>query len=235
MQRTPDHLLEHAKERFELQDYYGAIHYLDELIESGQAFADGHHLLGLCYSLLGQSDRALGQFDRAIGLNPRYVEAHMHRAIVLNDLGRSEDADQALSEARRLVGKRCLGLPAHLAAKLANRHAELGEAYWEAGALERAIEQYQSAIALGPAFHDLRVRLGRLLLEAGRVLDAREQFETVVRERPDFGDATASLGLACYLSGDGLAARTVWEDHLHKKPSDRRVKSYLAMLERAGT
>lgn len=235
MQHDPNHLLERAKERFELQDYYGAIHCLDDLIESGRAFADAHHLLGLSYSLLGQADRALAQFDRAIGLNPRYVEAHMHRAIILNDLGRTDDADHALSEARRLVGKRRNGLPAHLAAKLANRHAELGEAYWEAGALERAIEQYQAAIGLGPTFHDLRVRLGRLLLEAGRVLDAREHFETVVREHPDFADATAALGLACYLSGDGMAARTVWEDHLHRRPGDRRVKSYLAMMERAGT
>lgn len=234
MDADAQQLLGHAKERFELQDYYGAIHCLEEVIESGRAFADAHHLLGLCYSLIGQPERALGQFDRALGLNPAYIEALLNRAIVLNDLGRTGDAETTFHQARQLVGERRAGLPVHLAAKLANLHADLAEAYAEAGALNRAIEQYQAAIALGPAFHDLRFRLARLLLEAGRVLDAREQLEIVVRERPTFAEASAALGLACYLAGDGLAAKDVWEGHLRRRPGDTRVRGYLAMLDRAG-
>src|SRR5438105_298149 len=83
-------------------------------------------------------------------------------------------------------------------------------------------DEYDAALALGPAFHDLRYKLGRMLLEAGRALDAREHFEIIVRARPNYLDAAAMLGLACYLAGDGLAAKAVWEDCRERRPEDPR-------------
>src|SRR5438034_4254613 len=61
MDVSPEHLVEQARERFQLQDYYGAIHLLEEVLGTGRAFADAHHLLGLSYSLVGQSEQALTQ------------------------------------------------------------------------------------------------------------------------------------------------------------------------------
>ena len=156
----------------------------------------------------------------------------MHRAIVLNELGRAEEATATLRQAAAVSAEMRQGLPAHAAAKLANQHAALGDAYAEAGALSEAIEQYQAALGLGPNFHDLRYKLGRYLLQAGRTLEAREQFEIIVRARPNFLDAAAMLGIACYVSGDGLEARRVWEALRERRPGDPRVDAYLAMLER---
>jgi len=232
MDVSPEHLVEQAAERFQLQDYYGAIHLLEEVVATGRAFADAHHLLGLSYSLVGQSEQALTQFDRALQLNPRYVEALIHRGLVLNEAGREEEAAASLRRASQIGAELRQGLPAHVAAKLANQHAALGDAYGEAGGLAEAIAQYQAALTLGPSFHDLRYKLGRLLLEGGRALEAREQFETIVRERPNYLDAAAMLGLACYLAGDGLAARAMWEACRERRPEDPRVEAYLAMLDR---
>jgi tetratricopeptide (TPR) repeat protein len=235
MDVSPEHLVGQARERFQLQDYYGAIHLLEEVVATGRAFADAHHLLGLSYTLVGQSDQALAQLDRALTLNPQYVEALVHRAIVLNELGREAEADAAFRRAAQVGGEPRQGFASHVAAKLANQHAHLGDAYLEAGGLGRAIEQYNAALALGPAFHDLRYKLGRMLLEAGRALDAREHFEIIVRARPTYLDAAAMLGLACYLAGDGLAAKAVWEDCRERRPEDPRVEAYLAMLARNDT
>lgn len=232
MDVSPEHLVEQARERFQLQDYYGAIHLLEEVAATGRAFADAHHLLGLSYSLVGQPEQALAQFERALQLNPRYVEALIHRGLVLNELGREEEAVASLRRASQIGSEMRHGFPAHVAAKLANQHAALGDAYAEAGGLAEAVAQYQSALALGPAFHDLRYKLGRLMLEAGRALEAREQFEIIVRERPNYLDAAAMLGLACYLAGDGLAAREVWAICRERRPEDPRVEAYLAMLDR---
>jgi tetratricopeptide (TPR) repeat protein len=235
MDTSPEHLVAQAGERFQLQDYYGAIHLLEEVVATGRAFADAHHLLGLSYSLVGQPEQALAQLDRALQLNPRYVEALIHRGLVLNELGREEEAGASLRRASQIGGEMRHGFPAHVAAKLANQHAALGDAYGDAGGLEAAIAQYQAALVLGPGFHDLRYKLGRLMLEAGRVLEAREQFETIVRERPTYLDAAAMLGLACYLSGDGLAAREVWTICRERRPEDPRVEAYLAMIDRVDT
>jgi tetratricopeptide (TPR) repeat protein len=233
MDVSPEHLVAQARERFQLQDYYGAIHLLDEVLASGRAFADAQQLLGVCYGLIGQPDRALEHLDRALELNPNYVEALIHRGLVLNQLGREVEADVALRRASHVSEQGQHGFPAYVAAKLANLHASLADAYAEAGSVTVAIDQLQRALALGPAFHDLRYKLGRLLLEAGRALDAREQFETIVRARPTYLDAAAMLGLACYLSGDGLAARDVWRACRDRRPEDPRVEAYLAMLDRS--
>src|SRR5256884_232256 len=234
MDVSPERLVEQANERFQLQDYYGAIHLLEEVIATGRAFADAHHLLGVSYSLAGQPDKALEQLDRALALNPNYIEALIHRKRAIELLQRLEaEANAVLRRARQVGAERRAGFHGHVAAKLANQHAALGQAYLEAGGLNEAIAQYEAALALGPAFHDLRYKLGRLLLEAGRALDAHEQFQIIVRERPSFHDAAAMLGMSCYLAGDGLAARAVWEELRARRPEDPRVEAYLALLSRS--
>ena len=225
-------LLERAKERSELGDYFGCIHLLEELIESGRAYADAHQLLGLAYHMVGRSERALESFDRALALNPRYVEAHIHRGIVLSDLGRSAEAELAFTHAKDCGGADRGGVKEHHAAKLSNLHAALGEAYVEAGALNQAIEQYQAALRLGPNFHDLRYRLGRLLLDAGRSLEAREELQIAADARPGSVPNQLALGLACYVSGDAVTARAVWEKIAAENPEDSRAPAYLAMLDR---
>jgi len=234
MDVSPRQQLQLAKERFALQDYHAAIHLLEELVERGSAFADVCHLLGLSYEFVEQPERALEAFDRALELNPHYVEAHMHRGIVLAQLGRDEGAEEAFAAAREGGGMQRGGVSVHYAAKLANQHAELGDAYAEAQELGRAIEQYERALELGPEYHDLRLKLGRLLLEAGRTLEARESLAVVAEARPDLIDGRATFGLACYLSGDASTARATWQKLAEERPGDRRVKAYLSMLERGG-
>jgi tetratricopeptide (TPR) repeat protein len=184
--------------------------------------------------MVGRSERALESFDTALELNPLYLEAHIHRGIVLGDLGRGSEAEQAFATARECGGADRGGVQAHHAAKLANMHADLGEAYVQAGALSRSVEQYQAALQMGPTYHDLRYRLGQLLLESGRSLEAREELQRVVEARPGSADVKLAYGLACYVSGDAVSARDVWEELANQDPEDVRANAYLAMLARGG-
>jgi tetratricopeptide (TPR) repeat protein len=234
MPTQTEHVLSRARDRFAVQDYYGTIHLLEEIVAAGRAFADVHHLLGVSLSLLGQRDRALAEFRRALELNPRYLEALIHQGLVLYEMGRDAEAEDSFRRASVSVSPPSNGLPAPIAASLANQHAELAEAYAEAGSLDKAVEQYQRALELGPGFVDLRYRMARLLLESGRSLEAREALEEVLRTRPNFVDAAAALGLAHYLSGDALGARDIWKGCLARRPENARVEAYLAMLGRTG-
>jgi tetratricopeptide (TPR) repeat protein len=226
--------LTRARERFAVQDYYGTVHLLEEIVAGGRAFADVHHLLGVSLSLMGQRERALAEFSRALELNPRYLEALIHQGLVLYEIGRDAEAEDSFRRASASLSPSSNGLAAPIAARLANQHAELAEAYAEAGALDRAVEQYERALELGPGYVDLRYRMARLLLESGRSLEAREALEEVLRERPNFVDACAALGLAHYLSGDALGARDIWRGCLKRRPENARVEAYLAMLGRTG-
>jgi tetratricopeptide (TPR) repeat protein len=235
MAAQTERALARARDRFAVQDYYGTIHLLEEIVAGGRAFADVHHLLGVSLSLLGQRERALTEFGRALELNPRYLEALIHQGLVLYEMGRDAEAEDSFRRASASVSAPSKGLPAPIAASLANQHAELAEAYAEAGSLDRAVGEYQRALELGPNFVDLRYRMARLLLESGRSLEAREALEEVLRTRPNFVDASAALGLAHYLSGDALGARDIWKGCLKRRPENARVEAYLAMLGRTGT
>jgi tetratricopeptide (TPR) repeat protein len=230
---SPAQLLERAKERFALNDYFGAIHLLVELTERGRAYADAQHLLGLCYHLADQPERALERLDEAVHINPRYVEALIHRGVILGELGRTAEAEEAFAQARGVTVRGTNGIADHHAGKLANNHAALGEAYAEAGALDQAIEQFRVALKLGPTFQDLRLRLGRLFLEAGRTLEARDVLREVVEARPGSVEGRAAYGLACYLSGDASTAQEVWEALERDHPGDARAQVYLRLLKRA--
>lgn len=232
---SPDHLLTAAQERFAAHDYFGTVHHLEELVEAGHAYADAHHLMGVALAMLGRSDGALAAFERALALNPRYVEALVHRGLVLNELGRSDEGMESFREAMEVVPPSRGGFPAPVAAGLSRRHAELAEAYAEAGALREAVAQYRRALELGPTFHDYRYRLARLLIEAGLPLDAREELERLLEARPGGRtDVHAALGLAHFLAGDAVRAREIWRDALEREPENTRVEAYLAMVERAG-
>lgn len=221
-----------ARERFSNRDYYGALYCLEDVAGSGRSWADVHHLRGVCLSLLNRPEEALTEFDQALVLNPRYLEAWLHRGVVLNQLGRGEEGAEAFASARVSEGPAIRGLSAPVAARLANEHARLGELYAEAGALAEAVSQYRHAVALGPTFFDLRLRLARLLLEAGNPLQAREVLEAILTDRVDWVDARVQLGLARYLAGDTAEARTIWQACQAQRPEVEGIAAYLAMVER---
>ncbi len=232
MDVSADSLLAEARERFANRDYYGALHCLFDLEGAGRAFADVHQLRGLALSMLDRPDEALAEFDKALAMNPRYVEALLHRGLVLNQLGKGDEAAAAFGAAGSAGGAPVAGLSGPVAARLANEHARLGDLYADAGALTEAIVEYRRAVQLGTAFHDLRLRLARLLLEAGNPLQARDELETILRARPDWIDARVQLGLARYLAGDTAGARDLWLACQADRPDVERIGAYLAMVER---
>jgi tetratricopeptide (TPR) repeat protein len=231
LEAGPD-LLTVARERFAARDYRGAALLLASAIESGQAYADVHHMLGICYALVEWREEALRAFDAAIKLNPRYVEAHLNRSIVLSDLGRAKEAEEALAEAQDLGRPDATGFPAIVANRLANMHADLGRAYKAAGALRMAVGQFRHALELRPGFADLRLELGRTLIDAGEVGDAAQELDTLLQTRPDWLDAMLLRGLAAYLAGDLSQAKSVWERASERHPEEPRLETYRSMLAR---
>jgi tetratricopeptide (TPR) repeat protein len=225
-------LLTVARERFAARDYRGAAVLLASAIDAGHGYADAHHMLGLCYAMTELREEALRAFDEALRLNPRYVEAHLNRSIVLSDLGRAADAEAALTRAQDLGRPDATGYPTMVANRLANMHAELGRAYREAGALAEAIAQFRAALAIRSGFADVRLDLARALLEAGDLAEAARELDDVLLKRPDWLEAMLLRGLAAYLAGDLERAAKVWGSASERHPEDSRLETYRSMLAR---
>ena len=225
-------LLSLAKERFAVRDYHGAALLLTSVTEEGPAFADAFNLLGLSLAMVDRADDAVAAFDQALRVNPRYVEAYLNRAVVLNHLGREDEARVSMTRAAELGAPDESGYPAVVANKLANAHLSLGHDYRAAGAVELAIAQYRRALELRPQFNDIRLALGRALVEHGRHGEAVAVLDEVLRVRPSWLDAMLLRGLAAYLQGDLDAAGTIWNDASSRHPEEPRLEIYRSMLER---
>lgn len=229
---SPSDALNLARERYSSRDYHGVIFLLTETDPDGPPFADALNLLGLSLAMVGRRDEALRAFDRALERNPRYIEALLNRAIVLNELGRVDEASDTFLQAEQLGRPDETGFPAVVANRLANSHAVLGDEYRAAGALDAAVAQYRTALALRPAFADIRLALGRALLESRNLEASAAELDEALRLRPDWLDALLLRGLVAYLAGSLDAARTVWERASERHPEEPRLEIYRAMLAR---
>jgi tetratricopeptide (TPR) repeat protein len=221
-----------ARERFALRDYHGTVLLLREAVANGHDFPDARHLLGLALSLLDRPEEALVEFDAALARNPRYLEAHVNRAVLLAGLGREEEAQEAFRVAGELGRADASGFPAAVGNRLANAHVALGHEYRQAGALEEAEFQYRRALELRPTFPDVRIALARTLLERGAQREAAAELDAVLVTRPDLLDAVLLRGLAAYLLGDLDGATASWERAGRLAPDEPRVETYRAMLAR---
>ena len=234
MAAAPD-LLALAKGRFAVRDYHGATLLLTSLTEQGTQFADAHNLLGLSLTMVERPWDALAAFDEALRLNPRYVEAYLNRAVLLNQLGREDAAKEDLARAAELGATDASGFPAVVANKLANAHAALGDDYRAAGALDEAIAQYRRALSLRPHFADIQLALSRALLEHGRTDEAMQALDNLLDLRPNWLNAMLLQGLAAYLGGDLNAAGKVWDEASVRHPDEPRLEIYRSMLARRRT
>lgn len=225
-------LIARARDRYGVRDYHGAVLLLREAVVEGVAYADAHNLLGLCLALIGRPDDALASFDAALALNPRYVEAHLNRAVLLNDSGRTEEAREAFEMAEQLGKPDETGFPVMVANRLANAHAVMAGEYRAAGALDEAIAQYERALELRPGYADVRLAMSRALTERGRHAEASRELDEVLRARPEWLDAMLLRGLTAYLQGDLGTADAVWSAAAARHPEEPRVEIYRSMLAR---
>jgi tetratricopeptide (TPR) repeat protein len=224
-----DQLIAKGKECLAQNDYVGAISALREAAEREPGYADVRHLLGLSLGLAGQPEAALEEFDRALALNPSYVEAHLNRAITLNDLGRYDEAREAFRLAWDSDHSAGRPFSRSVSARLSNMHMELGDLYADLGSYAEAVEQYQRAATLRPDFLDIRTKLARALMEHGRLAEATDELNRVLAESPDYVEGRVNLGLVLYRAGQHDLAAAEWRACLQRVPDHPKARAFLNM------
>ena len=224
-----DQLIAKGKECLAQNDYVGAISALREASEREPGYADVRHLLGVSLGLAGQPEAALEEFDRALALNPAYVEAHLNRAIMLNELGRYEEAREAFRRAWDSDHSADRPYARSVSARLANMHMELGDLYADLGSYSDAVDQYKKAVRLRSDFLDIRNKLARALMERGGLDEARKELDSILDEHPDYTDARVNLGLVHYRAGRHDDAAAEWRSCLKRDPGHMKARAFLNM------
>jgi len=86
----------------------------------------------------------------------------------------------------------------------AGERVKQGIAYYEQGELDKAIVEYEEAIALEPDNPDAHRNLGTVYVDQGKWEEAAAAYEQAISLNPDFGEAYGDM-IAAYVSLDKLS------------------------------
>ncbi|GAC1596288.1 MAG: hypothetical protein NVS4B10_05220 [Myxococcales bacterium] len=225
-----------GKEHFQRGDHALAAGHLEQVVARGVDLPDVHFVLGCIQHHLGDFELAQRSFARSLELNPAYVEAALNLAVVCNDMGHHQRAQEVYGAALAQVqaGRRdpvgVLQLDAYTLGKLANLHAEVADAYASVQRPGEAATEYRRALALCPGFVDLRIKLSCALRDAGDLASSLGELEIAVGSAPAYLPARLALGIALYAAGRLDEAITQWEEVARADPQHRTAAMYLKLV-----
>ncbi len=179
-------------------------------IDAGHAAALGH--LGTALRQQGRLQESLKSFEAANDKGENGASL-CNLGTVLADLGRVDDARDALLRA------------SELAPKMPQVHINLGAVQRELGDIDGALQSLQTAEELTPDAYEVFVNRANLFLEVGRVLDAIEEYQKAIAINSATPSAVAGLGRALQQAGS-------WEESLEAQrlaaeldPDDQKYQS----------
>lgn len=223
-------LLVLGREHFDRREYERAEHVLRQVLDKTDRYADVYNMLAVILHERGDFVAAEQHFERAVELNPNYTEALLNLAVTYNDLGKYEAARQVYARIRRDDGQAGVADP-FIRGKIANMHADLSQAYVDAGCKQDAIEQLKRAVELCPGFADLQTRLGSLYRDSDSFALARQHYEAARAANPNYAPARVLLGVTLLSLGEIDQATAEWREVLTIDPENRSAKMYLRMVE----
>ncbi|MBN2192353.1 MAG: tetratricopeptide repeat protein [Polyangiaceae bacterium] len=217
-----------GREHFQKGEYDDAESLLRQVVDRTNRFADVHHMLGVIAHGRGDFLEAEQHFERAVTVNPNYTEAQLNLMVTYNDLGKYEAARRVHANIRSRDSGPLIARDPFVRGRIANMHADLAQAYLDAGMTVEAITQLEQAVALS-GFADLRTRLGVLYRDTGAVARAREQFELAKAANPRYLQARIMLAVLALGGGETEAAIAELESALELEPENRSAQLYLRM------
>jgi tetratricopeptide (TPR) repeat protein len=235
MDERTKQLLALGREYYEKREFDKAQGYLEQVLERSTEgrYADVHNMLGVIHHDRGRLEQAQAAFEEALAINPNYTEAALNLAVTYNDLGRYEDAKRIYQATIARGAESAGALDPFVKGKIANLHAEVAQAYVDAGLPREAMHEYRKAVLLCPHFADLRVKLANLHRQLGDQEAARFELEEAIEARPNYVPARVALGVVMLALGDQVAAIAQWEAAVQIDPDNKAAQMYLRMARSA--
>jgi tetratricopeptide (TPR) repeat protein len=164
-----------------------------------------------------------------VELNEHYTEALLNLSVTYNDLGKYEAARQVYARIKRSDDGSPLDPFAR--GKIANMHADVAQAYADAGCPQDAIVELKKAVGLCPTFADLHTRLGSLYRDVGNLAAAREHYQAACASNPRYPAARVLLGVTLLTLGQPEEAAAEWREARAIDPDNKNAKMYLRMVD----
>jgi tetratricopeptide (TPR) repeat protein len=99
---SADFLLTRARKALEAEDLTAALEHATALTDHAPAFAQGWAVRARTFYALDQFGLALNDLEHVLALNPRHFDAIMGLAVMLDQMGRPEDAYKAYLQVKAI-------------------------------------------------------------------------------------------------------------------------------------
>jgi len=223
-------LINFGREHYVAGDYAKAEQYLAAAVSQDARFADLYNMLGVVYHDQSRFAEAEEAFEEALKINPNYTEAALNLSVTYNDRGKYNEAREIYMRVLNNSANQPRSLDPFAQGKLANMHAELGEAYASLGLYAEAVNGLQAALDLCPNFVDIRTKLAGVLRDMGLHDKAIREYRRAIEERVEYIPARLGLFLTLFAAGQRDAARAEIKEVLARDPENRVAKAYLRMV-----
>ena len=193
--------------------------------------ADFFYLRGLLRSYQGRLADSIEDLKRALFYDSKHTDAAVCLSVILNDIGRYDEAKKIFEQANQSVFLKQAGDDVQIDRRFSVKHFELGDLYFRHRRFDEAIEEYNKAILLDPQCVEIRVKRAKALAKKGFVSRAIQDLQQLKVERPYDTSVRIQLGLLHYSQGNNLDAELEWESVLEIDAVNREAIAYLDLLK----
>ena len=227
-------LIDEARESFIEGDYKTAEPLLNQPTLLNSKNPEVFQMLATIYYDQGKFNKAIKTFKKALEIDPSYTDAAVGLSIILNDIGRYDEAKKVFEEAKALLDHKKQMPDQNVNEKFASKHAELADMYLQYKKFPEAIEQYTKAFQLSAKKSDFSVRLAETYVQAGQKDKAIKELKTVLQVDAKLIAPRLKLGLILYNFHHIAEAVDQWENVLRYEPQNTEASRYLKMAQAAG-
>ena len=205
---------------------------IQQKLEAEPTSADAYYLKGVLHYFQGQISDTIENLKRSLALDPRHTDAAICLSVLLNDIGKYDDAKRIFEGANQSVIHKNASGDLGIDKKFAVKHLELADLYFRYRRYDEAIEEYSKAAILDPTHAEIKIRRAKAFAKKGFVSRAIQELELIRNQQPSYAPARIQLGLLHYSQGNGLDAELEWEAVLKDHPDHQEAKTYLQMSMR---
>lgn len=235
MKSFSQQLIDEARSAFIEGDYDTAEPMLNQPSLINSKNPEVLQMLATIYYDQGKFNKAISTFKKALEIDPGYTDAAVGLSIILNDIGRYEDAKKIFDDAKAMLdSKKQAQATPDLNERFADKHAELADMYLQYKRFDECAEQYGKAISLSAKKVDLILRLTECYVQAGQKDRAIKELKSLLNSDPRLTAPRLKLGLILYNSHHIAEAVDQWENILRYDAKNQEALRYLKMAQAAG-
>ncbi len=234
MKSFSQQLIDEARSAFIEGDYATAEPLLNQPTLINSKNPEVLQMLATIYYDQGKFNKAINTFKKALEIEPSYTDAAVGLSIILNDIGRYDDAKKVFEEAKAQLDAKKQNAEPNVNEKFAAKHAELADMYLQHKRFNESAEQYLKALGLSTKKMDLILRLSECYVQSGQKDKAIKELKTLLQADPRLAAPRLKLGLILYNSHHIAEAVDQWENILRYDAKNQDAIRYLKMAQAAG-